>query len=181
MDGWLLIRQAEGLPPGVIFAAGVVSAALVLYVVVACRRLLARRRAARTPEYPVRDPRRLRADAERLREACDVSAAGLEAAIAQLKERALGRLRELELARGEMRDLKRALAEKSDIVAELMRANAELELGNEKQRLDLRRREDELRIRAEGLAAAQQTISLLRDMLDRSERVRVPAPGRAIR
>ncbi len=179
MDAWLVIQQAEALPPGVIYAAGVASVVLVQCVIVVVRRLLARRRAARAAAYPVRDPRRLRADAERLREACDVSAANLETGIARLKQRALERVRELDQATGEVRDLRRELAEKSAIIADLKRAKADLELWKERHVLDLRRHEDELRARADGLAAAQQTIALLRNMLDRPERARSATPSRA--
>jgi chromosome segregation ATPase len=181
MDAWLVIRQAEALPPGVIFAAGAALVALVQYVTVVFRRLLARRRAARAAEYAVRDPRRLRADAERLREACDVSAANLETGVARLKQRALERVRELDHAMGEVRDLRRDLAEKAAKIADLARAKADLELWKEKHLLDLRRQQDELRARADGLAAAQQTIALLRGMLDRPERARSQTPSRAAR
>jgi len=181
MDVWLLIRQAEALPPGVIFATGAASAALLQGVAVACRRLLARRRAVRVPAYPIRDPRRLRADAERLREACDVSAANLETGIARLKQRALARVLEFERATDEVRELRRKLAEKPTVAADLARAKADMELLKEKHRLELRRRDDELRIRADGLAAAQQTIVTLRDMLERPERRSQSTRGRAAR
>jgi len=172
MDAWLLLmRQADALPPAVIFAAGAASLVLVQFAVVVFRRLLARHRTARTAAYAVRDPRRLRAEAERLREACDVSAASLETGIARLKQRALERVRELERVTNEAQDLRRALAEKSATLAALERVKAELELAQEKHLLELRRREDELRARADALAAAQQTIALLRGMIDR--------PGRA--
>jgi DNA repair exonuclease SbcCD ATPase subunit len=171
MDVWLLIREAEALPPAAIFAAGALSLALVYCVIVVAHRLLARHRAARTAAYAVRDPRRLRAEAERLREACDASAASLETGIARLKQRALARIREFERATGEAQDLRHALAEKSSIIAELERAKADLELAKEKHLLELRRQEEELRARADALTAAQQTISLMRGMLGR--------PGRA--
>jgi hypothetical protein len=180
MDAWLLIRQAEALPAGVIFAAGAVSAVLVQYAAVVFRRLLARRRAARTAPYPVRDPRRLRADAARLREACDVSAANLETGMARLKQLALERVREHAHTAAEVHDLRRALAEKAAVIADLEGAKAEMVLASEKHRLDFRRQADELRARADGLAAAQQTIALMRDMLDRPERAGA-APSRAAR
>ncbi|HEY1544087.1 MAG TPA: hypothetical protein VGG01_16910 [Xanthobacteraceae bacterium] len=170
MDAWLLIRQAEALPPGVIFAAGAISMGLVLYVVVVIRHLLARRRVARAAAYPARDPRRLRADAERLREACDVSAANLETSIVRLKQRTLERVRAFDQVTSEVQDLRRELAAKSALIADLERAKADLELSQQKHLLDLRRQEDELRVRADGLAAAEQTIATLRGMLDLPQR-----------
>jgi chromosome segregation ATPase len=181
MDAWLLIHQAEALPPAVIFASGAVSIAIVQCVVVVARRLLARHRAARTADYAIRDPRRLRADAERLREACDASTANLETGIARLKQRTLERVRELARVTGEVQDLRRELAEKSAVTAESERAKAALELAKEKHLLELRRQDDELRARAEALAAAQQTIALLRGMLEGSGRERPSTPSRAAR
>jgi chromosome segregation ATPase len=181
MDAWLLIRQAEALPPAVIFAAGAVSAVLVLRATVAVRRLLARHRAARADAYAIRDPRRLRADTERLREACDASAANLETGMARLKQRALARVRELDRVAGEVEDLRCDLAEKSAIIADLERVKADLELAKEKHLLELRRQEEELRARADALAAAQQTIALMRGMLDRPGRALSPTASRAAR
>jgi hypothetical protein len=170
MDVWLLIRQAEALPPGVIFAAGAVSMGLVLYIVVVARHLLTRRRVARAAAYPARDPRRLRADAERLREACDVSTANLENSIVRLKQRTLERVRAFDQVTREVEDLRRELAAKSALIADLDHAKTDLELAQQKHLLDLRRQEDELRVRADGLAAAQQTITTLRGMLDLPQR-----------
>jgi len=182
MDAWLLlIRQAEALPPAVIFAAGAASAVLVLCATVAVRRLPARRHAARTEAYGIRDPRRLRADAERLREACDVSAASLETGIARLKQRALERVRAFDRVTSVARDLRRALAEKAAVITDLEHAKADLELAKEKHLLELRRQEEELRARADALAAAQQTIALMRGMLDRPGRALPPTASRAAR
>jgi DNA repair exonuclease SbcCD ATPase subunit len=181
MDVWRLIGQAEALPPVLIFAAGAVSVVLIQGIVVALRRLLARCRAARAAAHPARDPRRLRADAERLRKACDASAASLQVGIARLKQRALERVRALERASAEAHDLQRELAEKSAIIADLEQAQADMELWKEKHLLELRRQEDELRARADGLAAAQQTIAMLRDLLERSGRGLAPTANRAAR
>jgi hypothetical protein len=133
--------------------------------------LLARRHAARGHWLPPAARARLRQDRERLREACDVSAADLEAAVSGLKHKALERVRALERTAREARLLRAELVEKRERIAELQRVNAALELSTEEQLLRLQRQEDELRARASALATAEQTIALLRDALH--------VPGRA--
>ena len=172
MGEWLVMHQAEALPPAVIFAAGAISLGVVQYVAIAVRRLLARRRAARTVAYAIRDPRRLRADAD---------AANLETGVARLKQRTLKRVRELDQRTGEAQDLRRALAEKSAAIEALERAKADLELWQEKHVLDQHRQDDDLRARPDGLADAQRTIATLRGLLDLPERARASMPRRASR
>ncbi len=178
MDAWALIRELDVLPLGAVFVAGAASLALVQRIVLACRRMIARRRAARAHWIAPADPREFRMELEGLRAACDVSAANLEAGVARLKQRVLERVRAVDRTTSELRHLRREAAEKSTLADALRQATAELELCRQEHRLQLQRHDAELRARDNALATAERTIAILRGALDPAGRT-PPVPSRA--
>ncbi len=115
---------------------------------------------------------------ERLRAECDTSAANLEDGVTQLKQMVLARVRELERAATEMRQLRRELKDKSATIDVLEQAKSDLELWKARHLLELRRKDEELGANAEALATAEQTIAILRGLVDPHDRSRRPTPGR---
>jgi hypothetical protein len=178
MSAWLAMHRLDALSPAVAFAAGVIALAVIQGIVLACWKLLGRRPDTDARWQSPANPQRQRDDIERLRAACDASAANLESGVARLKQTALERVRELERAASELRRVRRELKDKAATIGALERAKSDLELWRERHLLVLKRKDEELGASADALATAEQTIALLRGMIDPLGRARVPMPRR---
>ncbi len=179
MHEWLVLPDFGAVAPGHHFAAGALAVTLLQCVIVACADRLARRRAERT-EFPPRDPGRMWAELRRLRADCATSAANLETAFAQLKDRAMAQMVERGSSAHELARLQRTLDEKNAVIGTLERRKAELELLRERHLLELARKDEELSARSDALANAERTIVLLRGVLARPAAAPVPLPQRAV-
>ena len=180
MHEWIVLPDFGALAPRHLFAAGAMPVTVVQCAIVVCASLLARRRAARTQEFPPADPRQIWAELKHLRADCATSAADLEGAVAKLKDKALARMIERGSNTHQLQVLQRALDEKASIIGALEQQKAELEVLKERHLLQLHRKDVELSACADALANAEQTIALLRGMLDMPDRAQAPAPRRAI-
>jgi predicted RNase H-like nuclease (RuvC/YqgF family) len=178
MKEWLMLMNVAALPPGVLFAAGAMTVTLVQCVIVAWARRQARRRAARTHEFTPTNPDLIWAALKQLRADCETSTTNLEMSVATLKEKALGRIRELGSKAHEVQHLHRALEEKASAIGALEEQRADLERWRERHLLQLHRKDEELSTRADALATAERTIALLKGMLEFPAAARTPAPGR---
>ncbi len=178
MREWLALSDVGALAPEHLFAAGAITVTLVQCAIVACARWLARRR-GRRPMFPPGDPRRIWAELKELRAECAGSAAKLEAAVARLKDRTMAYLAEREGGAQQIRRMQEALDQRASLVDALERQVAELELLKARHVLELERRDEELSSRSDALASAEQTIALLRGMLDVAGRAQPRAASRA--
>jgi hypothetical protein len=162
------------LAPGLVFAAGAMTAMLAQCAIVACARWLARRR-ARAQVFPPDDPRRVWVELKELRADCAASTANLETVVAQLKDKATAHLMERDSSAQELQRLQDALGQRATLIDALERQVAELELLRVRHALELQRRDEELVSRSNALASAEKTIALLQGMLDVAGRARFPS------
>jgi hypothetical protein len=175
MREWLVwpdLGAAFGaLAPGLAFAAGALVVVLLQCAIVACIRL-ARRRVG---VFPPDEPRRVWAELKELRADCATSAAKLEIAFAQLKDRTTAHLVERSSNAQELHRLQEALDQRAALIDALERQVTELELLRARNTLELQRRDEELASRSDALANAEKTIALLQGMLDVAGRARFPS------
>ena len=180
MHEWLVWPDFGALlgavAPGLEFAAGALTVAVLQWVIVACAGWLARRR-GRAAVFPPDNPRRIWAELKELRADCATSTANLETAVAQLKDKATAHLMERTSSAQELQRLQDALDQRASLIDALERQVAELELLRARHALELQRRDEELGRRSDALASAEKTIALLQGMLDVAGRARFP--GRA--
>jgi len=181
MHEWLVFSDLGALAPRHLFASGAMTVTLVQCVIVVCASRLARRRAARALEFPPGDSREIWAELTQMRADCATSATDLEVAVAKLKDTTMAQM----IARGssahQLQRLQRALDEKASTIDALERKKAELEVVKERHLLLLHRKDKELSACSDALANAEQTVALLRGMLEVPNRLQAPAPRRAIR
>jgi hypothetical protein len=161
------------LAPGLVFAAGALTVAVLQWVIVACAGWLRRR--GRAQVFPPDNPRRIWAELKELRADCATSTANLETVVAQLKDRATAHLMERTGNAQELQRLQDALDQRASLVDALERQVAELELLRARHALELQRRDEELGRRSDALASAEKTIALLQGMLDVAGRARFPS------
>jgi len=164
----------SALAPGLVFAAGALTVVLLQWVIVACARALARRR-ARGQTFPPDDPRRVWTELKELRADCAARTTTLETAVAQLKHRTTAHLTERHGNAQELLRLQEALDQRAALTDALERQVAELELLRARHTLELQRRDEELASRSDALASAEKTIALLQGMLDVAGRARFPS------
>src|SRR3954452_22048594 len=93
MREWLVWPDFGAVAPGLVFAAGALTGALLPAAIVACARWLARRR-GRAQVFPPDDPRRIWAELKELRADCAASTANLETVVVRLKDKATARVSE---------------------------------------------------------------------------------------
>ncbi len=173
MREWLVWPDVGELAPGLVFAAGAVAVVVLQCAIVACAGWLARWRASRA--FAPDDPRRIWAELKELRADCATSAAGLETAVARLKDKAAAHVAERNSTTERLQRLQDALDQRGSLIDALERQVAELELLRARHELELQRRDEELASRSDALASAEKTIALLQGMLDVAGRARFPS------
>ncbi len=177
MREWLvwadLSADLGAVAPGIAFAAGAAAVMLVQAAVLAAVRSVARWRAPRV--FPPDDPRRIFAELKELRADCATSAANLERAVAQLKDKTTAHIAERNNGAEQLQRLQDALDQRATLIDALERQVAELELLRTRHALELQRRDEELARRSDALANAETTIALLQGMLDVAGRARLPS------
>jgi septal ring factor EnvC (AmiA/AmiB activator) len=136
MHEWLVWPDLGALAPGLVFAAGAMTLAVLQCAIVACARWLARRR-ARAQVFPPDDPRRIWAELKELRADCATSAANLETAVAKLKDKTTAHLMERNSGAQELQRLQDALDQRATLIDALERQVAELELLRTRHALEL--------------------------------------------
>jgi hypothetical protein len=162
------------LAPGLVFAAGALTVAVLQWLIVACARWLGRRR-GRAGVFPPDDPRRIWTELKELRADCAASTANLETVVAQLKDKTTAHLTERNSSAERLQRLQEALDQRTALIDALERQVAELELLRARHALELQRRDEELGSRSDALASAEKTIALLQGMLDVAGRARFPS------
>jgi hypothetical protein len=162
------------LAPGLVFAAGALTVALLQCAIVACAGWLARRR-GRAQAFPPDDPRRIWTELKELRADCMASTTSLETVVAQLKDRTTTHVQERNSSAERLQRLQDALDQRASLIDALERQVAELELLRARHVLELQRRDEELGRRSDALASAENTIALLKGMLDVAGRARFPS------
>jgi hypothetical protein len=173
MREWLVWADLGAVAPGLMFAAGALTAVLVQCAIVACVRWLRRR--ARGQVFPPDDPRRVWAELTELRADCATSATKLETAFVRLRDKTTAHLVERNSNAQELQRLQEALAQRCTLIDALERQVAELELLRARNALELQRRDEELVSRSDALANAEKTIALMQGMLDVAGRARFPS------
>jgi hypothetical protein len=171
--GALLGAHLGALPPGLVFAAGALTVAVLQWAIVACAGWLGRRR-GRAQVFPPDDPRRIWAELKELRADCAASTTSLETVVARLKDKATAHLAERNSSAQRLQRLQEALDQRASLIDALERQVAELELLRARHVLELQRRDEELGSRSDALASAEKTIALLQGMLDVAGRARFP-------
>src|SRR5262249_30185364 len=121
--------------------------------------------ASRTLAFPPDDPTRIWAEFKELRGACVASATNLETVVARFKEAATARIAERAGSVDRLQQMQRALAENAATIGALEQQRVELELVQEQLLLQLERQDGELGSRAAALAAAEETIALMRGLI----------------
>ena len=175
----LALPDLGALAPGLYFAAGALVVTLVQGAIVACKALWAEWRASRRQEFPPDDPTRIWAELKQLRAECATSATGLETVVSRLRDAIMTEVVERDARADRLERLQRTLEEKSATIGDLEQQKAALELLRETHLLQLQRQDEELGSRSSALAAAEQTIALLRGLIGRSDRVvQAPVPTR---
>jgi len=177
MHEWLALPDLGALAPGLQVAAGAIAVVLVQCVIVAGRSLLGWWRAPRALEFPPDDPNRIWAELRELRAECATSAAGLETVVARFRDAALARIAERAGCAERLQEMQRALEAKAATIVSLEQQSAELELVQEQLLLQLQRQDGELGSRSAALAAAEETIALLRGLIGIPDHA--PPPRRA--
>ncbi len=176
MREWLSWPEFGSVAPALVFAAGALTAILLRCVIVALAGWLTRRRAR---VFAPDDPRRIWAELKELRADCAACATSLEAAVAQLKDKATTHLRERDRNAEQLQGLRDALERKGALIETLERQVAEHELLRAHHVRELQRKDEELASRSHALASAERTNALLRGMLDVQGRARARPSSRA--
>ncbi len=177
---WLAWPDLGALAPEHVFAAGALTATVVQCAIVACAGRLARRR-KRALAFPPDDPRRIWGELKELRAECAASTSNLETMVAQLKDRTEAHLADRSSSAEELRRLQDAVDQGASRIDTLERQVVALELVKARHELELQRKNEELASGADALARAEQTIALLRGMVDVPGLARPRVPSRASR